>query len=174
MDRSRSFVWWRTAIDSGAAGVGVEREAGDGGVARPPTVYWDGELEPGSVLEGRAEGHGALFSPLNPSVTCHTVVIDGERKTVEKREGEEVEEKRTVSCFLFCFFFAETVTDEESIRSCVTRNKMIQEKAEAGVQQIQHHFTCKLLFLEPAFLFPPQSLASELSSSRRSLSRFST
>lgn len=69
----------------------------------PPTVHWDGELEPGAALEGRAEGHSALFSPLNPSVTCHTVVIDGERKTVEKREGEEVGKKRTVSCFLGFF-----------------------------------------------------------------------
>lgn len=69
----------------------------------PPTVYWDGELEPGAALEGRAEGHSALFSPLNLSVTCHTVVIDGERKAVEKREGEEVGKKRTVSCFLGFF-----------------------------------------------------------------------
>lgn len=60
----------------------------------PPTVYWDGELEPGGALEGSEEGHSALFSPLNPSVTCHTVVIDGERKTAEKREGEEVEKKK--------------------------------------------------------------------------------
>lgn len=73
--------------------MGVERKVGGGVVARPPTVYWDGELEPGAVLEGRAEGHSALFSPLNPSVTCHTVVIDGERKTVEKKEGEEVGKK---------------------------------------------------------------------------------
>lgn len=70
--------------------MGVEREASGGVVAWPPTVYWDGELEPGAALEGRVEGHSALFSPLNPSVTCHTVVIDGERKTVEEREGEGV------------------------------------------------------------------------------------
>lgn len=73
-------------------------------VARPPTVYWDGELELGAALEGSAEGHSALFSPLNPSVTCHTVVIDGERKTVEKREGEEVE-KKNGELFLGFFFY---------------------------------------------------------------------
>lgn len=84
--------------------VGVERKAGGrrGWWPGPPRSTGTGELEPGAVLEGRAEGHGALFSPLNPSVTCHTVVIDGERTTVEKREGEEEGKK---SCFLFFFLF---------------------------------------------------------------------
>lgn len=61
----------------------VEKEAGGGMVARPPTACWEGEPE------GSVEGHSALFSPLNPSVTCHTFVMDGERKAVEKRKGEE-------------------------------------------------------------------------------------
>lgn len=72
---------------------GVEREADGGAVARPPTACWERELEPGAELEGSTEGHNTLFSPLNPSVTCHTLVMDGERKTVEKRKGEEVEKK---------------------------------------------------------------------------------
>lgn len=72
---------------------GVEREADGGAVARPPTACWERELKPGAELEGSTEGHNTLFSPLNPSVTCHTLVMDGERKTVEKRKGEEVEKK---------------------------------------------------------------------------------
>lgn len=72
---------------------GVEREADGGAVARPPTACWERELEPGAELEGSTEGHNTLFSPLNPSVTCHTLVMDGERKTVEKRKAEEVEKK---------------------------------------------------------------------------------
>lgn len=72
---------------------GVEREADGGAVARPPTACWERELEPGTELEGSTEGHNTLFSPLNPSVTCHTLVMDGERKTVEKRKAEEVEKK---------------------------------------------------------------------------------
>lgn len=70
---------------------GVEREAGRGGGGQaPPAACWERELEPGAELEGSTEGHNTLFSPLNPSVTCHTFVIDGERKTVERRKGEEV------------------------------------------------------------------------------------
>lgn len=84
------------AIDCGADGVGVEREGGGraaGWWPGPPRPTGTGELEPGAALEGRAEGHSALFSPLNPSVTCHTVVIDGERKAVEERGGQWRKEK---------------------------------------------------------------------------------
>lgn len=95
MDFSGSFVWCRRAIDSGGGG-GVGREAGRGAAVGPPTACWERELEPGAELEGSTEGHNTLFSPLNPSVTCHTLVMDGERKTVEKRKGEEVGKKRTV------------------------------------------------------------------------------
>lgn len=91
MDFSGSFVWCRRAIDSG----GVGREVGRGAAARPPTACWERELEPGAELEGSTEGHNTLFSPLHPSVTCHTLVMDGERKTVEKREGEEVKKKNS-------------------------------------------------------------------------------
>lgn len=89
MDFSGSFVWCRRAIDSGGGG-GAEREAGRGAAARPPTACWERELKPGAELEGSTEGHNTLFSPLNPSVTCHTLVMDGERKSVEERKGEEV------------------------------------------------------------------------------------
>ncbi len=66
------------------------REAGRGAAARPPTACWEKECELGAELEGSTEGHNTLFSPLNPSVTCHTLVMDGERKTVEKRKDKEV------------------------------------------------------------------------------------
>lgn len=81
-----------------------EGEAGRGAAARPPTACWEKELEPGAELEGGTEGHNTLFSPLNPSETCHTLVMDGERKTVKKRKGEEVNKKRAVRA-TFGFFF---------------------------------------------------------------------
>lgn len=89
MDFSGSFVWCRRAIDSGGGGGGggLEREAGRGAAARPPTACWERELEPGAELEGSTEGHNTLFSLLNPSVTCHTLVMDGERKTGEEKKG---------------------------------------------------------------------------------------
>lgn len=148
MGRSRSFVRRRTAIDSGAAGVegggGGGGDGGGGGGQAPHGLLGRGSWSQARCWRAERRVTEHCSSPLNPSVTCHTVVIDGERTTVEKREGEEVGRK---SCFLFFpFFFTETVTDEESIRPCVTRNKMmIQEKAStnSGFQQIQHHFTCK-------------------------------
>ena len=63
----------------------------------PPTACWEREPEPepGAELEGSTEGYSALFSPLSPSVTCHTFVIDGERKSAEESKGEEVKKKRS-------------------------------------------------------------------------------
>lgn len=99
MDFSGSFVWCRRAIDSGGGGGvrlgGGRKEAGRGVAARPPTACWEKELEPGAELEGGTEGHNTLFSPLNPSGTCHTLVMDGERKTVKKRKGVEVKKKNS-------------------------------------------------------------------------------
>ena len=69
----------------------------------PPTACWEKELKPGAELEGGAEGHNTLFSPLSPSETCHTHVMDGERRTVKKRKGEEVRKKNSQSHF--CVFF---------------------------------------------------------------------
>lgn len=66
---------------------GVERGGGQRGDGRPPTACRERELEAGAELEGSTKGHNTLFSPLNPSVTCHTFVMDGERKTVEKKKG---------------------------------------------------------------------------------------
>ncbi|KAI4832872.1 hypothetical protein KUCAC02_015816, partial [Chaenocephalus aceratus] len=83
------------AIDSGGGG-GVEREVGRRAAASPPTACWEKELEPGAELEGRTEGHNTLFSPLNPSGTCHTLVMDDEKKTAKEGKGEEVTEKRAV------------------------------------------------------------------------------
>lgn len=66
----------------------------DAGQPPPPiTACWERELEPGTELEGITEGHNTLFSPLNPSVTCHTFVMDGERKSVKGRKREEVEKR---------------------------------------------------------------------------------
>lgn len=47
-------------------------------------------MKPGAELEGGTEGHNTLFSPLNPSGTCHTLVMDGERKTLKKERGRTV------------------------------------------------------------------------------------
>lgn len=66
---------------------GVERGGGQRGGGRPPTACRERELEPGTELEGSTKGHNTLFSPLNPSVTCHTFVMDGERKPVEEKKG---------------------------------------------------------------------------------------
>lgn len=78
-------------------GGGVEREWGreraEGAVPPPsplpllPSACWEWELEAGAELEGSTEGHNTLFSPLNPSVTCHMFVMNVERKTVERRKG---------------------------------------------------------------------------------------
>lgn len=94
MDFGGSFVWCHRAIDSGGGGRrggGTRRgEAGRGAVARPPpTACWEKELKPGAELEGGTEGHNTLFSPLNPSGTCHTLVMDGERKTLKKERGRK-------------------------------------------------------------------------------------
>lgn len=102
MDFSGSFVWCRRAIDSGGGG-GVEREAGRRAAARPPTACWEKELEPGAELEGSTEGHNTLFSPLNPSGSCHTLVMDGERKTAKKRKGGGSGKKEQLRYFwIFC------------------------------------------------------------------------
>lgn len=71
MDFNGSFVWCRRAIDSGGGG-------GEEGPRGPPTACWEQEWEPGAELQGGAEGHNTLFSPLNPSGTCHTFVMDWE------------------------------------------------------------------------------------------------
>lgn len=76
---------------------------GGGGrwTARPPTACWEKELEPGTELQGGTEGQNTLFSPLNPSGTCHTLVMDVERKTVKKRKGRKSRKKNRGS---FGFF----------------------------------------------------------------------
>lgn len=100
MDLCGSFVWCRRAIDSAGGGEdwgwgagvcvgGIQRD----GVQAPPAACWERELEPGTELEGITEGHNTLFSALNPSVTCHTFVMDGERKSVKGRKGEDVKKK---------------------------------------------------------------------------------
>lgn len=67
-----------------------ERGGGQrGGGQAPPTACWEKELKPGAELEGGTEGHNTLFSPLNPSGTCHTLVMDGERKTLKKERGRK-------------------------------------------------------------------------------------
>lgn len=68
---------------------GWRREVDRGAAARPPTACWEKELESGTELEGGTEGQNTLFSPLNPSGTCHTLVMDVKRKTVKKRKGRK-------------------------------------------------------------------------------------
>lgn len=106
MDFGGSFVWCHRAIDSGGGGrrggPGEGRRA-EGRWPGPPTACWEKELKPGAELEGGTEGHNTLFSPLNPSGTCHTLVMDGERKTLKKRKGEEVEKKEQLEVFLDFF-----------------------------------------------------------------------
>lgn len=71
----------------------------------PPKACWERELEPGAELEGSTEGHNTLFSLLNPSVTCHTLVMDGKRKTVEKREEEVKRKKEQLDVLGYVDFF---------------------------------------------------------------------
>lgn len=82
---------------------GVEREADGGAVARPPTACWERELEPGTELEGSTEGHNTLFSPLNPSVTCHTLVMDVKER-LWRKERRKKWKKRAVRRILGFFF----------------------------------------------------------------------
>lgn len=65
-----------------------------------------------------------MFFPLNPSVTCHTFVMDGERKSVKGRKGEEAE-KRAVR-HTFGLPPSVTVTDEGSIKPLDVRHKIIR------------------------------------------------
>lgn len=64
-------------------------------MARPPHGLLGKELQPGAELEGGTEGHNTLFSPLNPSGTCHTLVMDGERKTLKKERGRKWKKKNS-------------------------------------------------------------------------------
>lgn len=48
-----------------------------------PTAFWEREPGPGAELEG----HNTLFSPLNPSVTCHMFVMNVERESAEAGRG---------------------------------------------------------------------------------------
>lgn len=82
----------------------------DEGVAPPPTLlptaFWERELGPGAELEG----HSTLFSPLNPSVTCHMFVMNVERETAEAGKGGGSGEKRTVKGRFWSFFPLPSVT----------------------------------------------------------------
>lgn len=89
VSQSDWFCWW-------LGGGVVEREGGSGRrgwhphplpLPLLPSACWEWELEAGAELEGSTEGHNTLFSPLNPSVTCHMFLMNVERKTVERRKG---------------------------------------------------------------------------------------
>lgn len=94
MDSTASFVRCGRAIDSAGGWVGGEGTgAGRGGGPPPtllPTAFWERELGPGAELEG----HSTLFSPLNPSVTCHMFVMNVERETAEAGKGGGSGEKK--------------------------------------------------------------------------------
>lgn len=79
------------------------------------------------------------------------------KERVEEREGEEVE-KRKERLVVFCFFHSDTVTDEESIRPCVTRNKMLQENAASNKFSVI--LLANWILLATAFPFLPDSRAS--------------
>lgn len=71
-------------------------------MVRPPAVCREKEWKPGAELEGGTEGHNTLFPPLNPSGACHTLVMDGKRKTVKKRKrGRKWRERAVRDSFRF-------------------------------------------------------------------------
>lgn len=78
------------------------------------------------------------------------------KKEWRKERGRKWRKEKN-AC-LFSAFFTLTVTDEESIRPCVTRNKMIQENAASNKFSVILLANC--IFLATAFPFFPDSGAS--------------